>query len=406
MIVRLAWKNIWRNKLRSIVVIIAILLGMWAGTFIMGFYKGMMNQRIDTVIKDEVSHLQFHNPEYEAIDIGKIKYPLVNEKKITDYIQHNDKVKGYSSRVLINGVMSSPHAIGGVKVLGIDPKNENALTHIGEKLIEGNFFEKNSRKIPVVISQKQADKFHLKLKSKPIISFTNSKDEQHTLGLTVVGIYKTSNGMLDERNIYIPKDRLQHIPGGDIAHEIAVLFTTNDMVNDQLIQFRKDFPEQSVKTWMDISPGMKMMVDSMDTSLYVIVIIIMLALIFGIINTMLMAVLERTREFGMLMAIGMNKLKVFALVLLETLFLTLIGGPLGILVGYLTIHSFGQVGIDLGVFGKGMESMGFATIVYPQLESEKYIEIAILIFCFSIFAAIYPAIKALQLEPVKAIRKI
>jgi ABC-type antimicrobial peptide transport system permease subunit len=132
--------------------------------------------------------------------------------------------------------------------------------------------------------------------------------------------------------------------------------------------------------------------------------IILLALLFGIINTMLMAVLERTKELGMLMAIGMNKAKVFTMILLETVMLSFVGGICGILLGWALNLYFGVKGIDLGAWSTAYKSIGFDTLVYTKLSLSISLEIAVMVIVTGVIASIYPALKALKLKPAEAIR--
>jgi ABC-type antimicrobial peptide transport system permease subunit len=134
--------------------------------------------------------------------------------------------------------------------------------------------------------------------------------------------------------------------------------------------------------------------------------IIMFALIFGIINTMLMAVLERTKELGMLMSIGMNKWKVFLTIVFETVMLTIVGAPLGMLLGWITITLTSKSGIDLSMFEKGLEQFGMSGMVYPSLTPDTYISIGISIAFTALIASIYPARRAVKLKPVDALRKV
>ena len=132
--------------------------------------------------------------------------------------------------------------------------------------------------------------------------------------------------------------------------------------------------------------------------------IILVALLFSIINTMLMSVLDRVREFGMLMAVGMRKGQVFRMILLETVFLSMLGGPLGLLLSYVLINAVGSAGINLA--GAAYEDYGFATVVYPNLGGEAYFNVTIMVLVMAVVAALYPANKALKLNPVQAIRKL
>ena len=155
-----------------------------------------------------------------------------------------------------------------------------------------------------------------------------------------------------------------------------------------------------------ISPELNLFNEQMSSSTGIITAIIMLALIFGIINTMLMAVLERTKELGMLMAIGMNKGKVFLTIVFETLLLSMIGAPIGMLLGWLTIMATNRTGIDLTSYQKGLEQFNMSGMVYPSLTPDTYVTVAFAVFITALLASIYPARKAVKLRPVEAMRKI
>ena len=138
----------------------------------------------------------------------------------------------------------------------------------------------------------------------------------------------------------------------------------------------------------------------------IMTVIFMLALIFGIINTMLMAVLERIKELGMLMAVGMNKMNVFFMVVLETIFIALIGAPIGMLLGLMTTSYLHRVGIDLSNWSKALEEFGMSDVVRPSLNTETFMIIVLAVVITAILASVYPALKAIRLRPVEALRKI
>jgi putative ABC transport system permease protein len=144
----------------------------------------------------------------------------------------------------------------------------------------------------------------------------------------------------------------------------------------------------------------------MSQMLYFIIGIILLALAFGIVNTMLMAVMERTRELGMLMAVGLHKAKIFGMIVLETILLSVQGAILGMALGWLTIRYLSQTGINLSQFSSGLSSFGIGEHLYPALDPNQYPLIAGLVLLTALLAAIYPAIKALSLKPAAAIREV
>jgi ABC-type antimicrobial peptide transport system permease subunit len=153
-------------------------------------------------------------------------------------------------------------------------------------------------------------------------------------------------------------------------------------------------------------PELGLLTGVMDYMLYIFMSIIFLALSFGIINTMLMAVMERVREIGMLMAIGMNKTKIFLMIMLETILLMLTGSFAGLVLSYAIVNFFGKYGIDLSKFASGLSGFGFSSMVYPFLETATYIKIVIMVVVAGIISSIVPARKALKLNPSEAIRKL
>ena len=140
--------------------------------------------------------------------------------------------------------------------------------------------------------------------------------------------------------------------------------------------------------------------------MYIIMIVIVVALLFGIVNTIVMSILERKREMGVLISIGMNTNKVRMMIALESMIYGVIGGPIGVLIGYLSIQYFGRYGLDLGAYGQGMEEFGMETIVYFSLESSMYVIYGVVITLSSFLAGLYPARIATRMNPIEAIRSI
>ncbi|MGD9931928.1 MAG: ABC transporter permease [Mangrovibacterium sp.] len=188
------------------------------------------------------------------------------------------------------------------------------------------------------------------------------------------------------------------------CHEIAVFLNDNLLLDRVNTELTGKLPDLDIKNWREIMPEVYLLESSFNLTMYIFIGIILLALLFGIINTMLMAVLERTKELGMLMAIGMNKSRVFMMILLETVMLSLFGGMWGILLGWLLNAWFGMQGIDLGAWSAAYQSMGFDTLVYTHLPLSISLQIAWMVIVTGILAAIYPAIKALKLKPAEAVR--
>ncbi|MCB0707648.1 MAG: FtsX-like permease family protein, partial [Saprospiraceae bacterium] len=192
----------------------------------------------------------------------------------------------------------------------------------------------------------------------------------------------------------------------NIGHEAALLLQSTDMIGVVQNRLKAAHPELMVKNYAEISPEIELFNTQMKMSSTIIIVIVMLALIFGIINTMLMAVLERYKELGMLMAVGMNKLRVFFMIVFETIMLGLIALPLGLGLGYGSVQLLAEKGIDLSNYSKGMQEFGMSEIIYPSANTDLYLQLAFAVLFTALLGSIYPAYKAIRLRPVEAMRKL
>ena len=322
-------------------------------------------------------------------------------------MQSNENVASASARIITTGMITSPTTASGVKIYGINPLQEEKQIGLHENVRQGSYFE-SDKENEILIGEKLAKKLKIKVKSKVVLTFTDINVEMISAAFRVGGLYRSKNISLDEVNVYVQQKYLRKLLGlGDAeSNEIAILLE-NEIQLDSIKKYStKLVPQAKVEDWKELSPELGMIIESFNLYTYIITGIILLALTFGIVNTMLMSVLERIRELGMLMAIGLNKRKIFFMIMLETLYLTLIGCPIGLLIGWLSIDFLGKHGINISMFSEGLASYGFSSIIYPSLDNEKYIIVAVMCFITALLAAIYPAFKALQLNPSEAIRKI
>lgn len=407
----LAWRNVWRNKTRSMVVIIAIALGIWAALFMSGFASGMVESYINNAINNVVSHIQIHHPEFK--EEQNIQHSIPNSADIQKRIAQEEGVKGVSIRTLVNGMVSSSAGGRGAQIVGVAPKDEAQTRGINTHLIKGTYFQ-SDRKNQLVLSKRLADKLQVKLRSKVVLTFHNMDTVTTAAAFRVVGIFDTDNNPFDEGKVFVLRKDLTRLLTKDtrtgntpeLAHEIAVLLDGTNQIEERVQRIQEANPNLLVESYRTIAPDLRLYEGQMANVSLIYFSIILLALVFGIINTMLMAVLERMRELGMLMAIGMNKVKVFILIVLETFMLSLVGVPVGILLGFLTIQYFGNYGLDLSTYSESMQEYGISAIVYFDLDPIVYVQAPILVSITALIASIYPAWKAINLKPVEAIRKI
>jgi len=403
LIFNIAWKNIWRNRFRSIIIMSAITLGIFAGLFLVAFSKGMTIQRISAALNTEISHIQIHQPDFLVQE--EIKMLINPIDQIEGTLKKDDRIAGISFRILLNSIASSAETGTNVKVNGINVADEKTVTDLHTKIIEGSYFGREARN-PVVISKRLAEKLKLKLNSKLVLQIQDLHGNIAPAAFRIVGIYKTSNTVFDEFNVFVQKSDLYTLTGIEptSAHEVFILLKDYLAAKQVAKELQQKFPSLEVKSWKERSMVLSYLNDAMDQYLYIIMVIILIALLFGIVNTMMMAILERIKELGMLMAIGMKKGKIFSMIVLETVMLSLTGAVFGIILGMMTIRYFGRVGIDLSIWSKGLEEVGFDPIVYTSIDWFFVAVVVVFVVATGILASIFPAMKALRLKPVEALR--
>jgi len=252
-----------------------------------------------------------------------------------------------------------------------------------------------------------AKKLNVKMRSKVVLTFQKDDGEIVAGAFRVAGIYKTISSQADELNIYVKESDVHRLLGLENEfHEIAILLKDFEQIDEETELLKARFPNLEIRPWNVVSPELGYANEMMTQMLYLFIAVILFALSFGIINTMLMAVLERNRQLAMLMSIGMNKPLVFLMIVYETIFISMIGGPLGVLLGYITINYYGNVGIDLSIVSEGLENFGVGSMVYTQLDSACYADVTIMVLVSALLSSIYPAWKALSVNPAEGVRGI
>jgi len=403
-LIKISWRNIWRNKLRSLVVIISIVFGLLGGIIIIAMSYGLNEERMNNAVDTYLSHIQIHNNLFS--EDYNIKHTINNLDIIEKTINEDKRVVSYSKRIVLNGMLSNSNGSYGIQVKGIDPDEEIKVTNTHEKIIEGEYF-RSKRDNTILVGKKLADKLNLKLKSKAVITFQDENYELTSLLFRVEGIFRSGNSRYDEMNVFVQnKSIIKNLPGFNGYHEMPILLSDIELrgeVKKDLIPLSSD---NIVEGWDDISKELAYANEMLSAVLYIFMMIILSGLSFGVINTMLMAILERRKEIGMLMSIGMNRYKIFMMISFETIFLSLIALPFGLITSFLIVEYYSVVGIDLSIVEAGLENFGVGTRLYFKVPDEEYFYVSLMVFVISIFSSVFPSIRALKINPVEATKTI
>ncbi|RTR32690.1 ABC transporter permease [Shewanella atlantica] len=405
MLIKLAWRNLWRNKLRTAIMLSAMAFGLIGVVTMIGFMNGMYGNMIDNAISWQTSHVQVHHQDF--VDNPETTLAIVEPELITAELDKISEVIAWSERFIVDGMVASARSSRGVRVNGVDIDAEARVTPIASSVKEGSWLPAEGRH-PVVVSLKTAQRLRLKLGSKVVITFSNAEKDVTGAAFRVSGFFSTPSSNFDDGNIYVRRTDLMAMAGIDGSHEIAVLLDDkNKMSNALAISVRDKIrlitsSENSVRDWQQIQPMLASIIAQMGPSNAILLGIFVLAMGFGVVNIMLMSVFERTREFGVLMAVGMQKHKVFALIIFETSLLGVTGATLGLMSSLGLIELLQITGIPLGNMAEGLGAFGVDTTLYPQVAASEYRYIFITVVLVCVLAALYPARQILKQRPVDA----
>lgn len=401
MLLGLAWKNIWRSKKRSFVLLSAIALGVWGGLFASGIMYGLTDQMIKTAISTQLSDIQIHEPGFlEGKQVGDT---IPDIDGVMRFVRGQPFTSAAVRRMVITGMISSPTNSRGVRILGIEQAEESKATDVADQVTQGAYF--GTGKNLVLVGQKLADRLGLKLGSKLVLTFQGGDESILSGAFRICGIFKTASSALDESTVFVRAADLARLSGPSAGfHEVAVVLRPGSDLDRSAGIIRQAYPDLSTQTWKELAPELNYMSAMTARMLYIFLAVIMLGLLFGITNTMLMSLLDRLHEFGVLIALGMGRKRLFAMLTLEALWICALGGLVGILGGYLTLLHLGRTGIDLSMFAQGLSSFGVGSRLYMSVPAAMYAALPLLIVVTALLSAVFPGIKAVRLSPARAMR--
>jgi ABC-type lipoprotein release transport system permease subunit len=399
----LAWRNLWRNHRRTLIMLAAITVGVWAMIFMTALMRGMVDDMLLNGIRSLPGEVQIHHPEYR--DDPSINNSIEAPGDTLTKALQIPEVTAWTSRVRVPAVVSSERDTRGVILLGVEPNSEVRVSFDADTISEGRFLEDSSDS-GLVIGAKLANHLETDLGKRVVVMSQDPNNNIADRGFRVVGIYKAKLASLEETNIYAGRDTVQKLLKlGEKISEIAI--TGEDYRHvDQWYPRIKQAAGEDVETlpWYQVDTYLGSMLAMMDGFVLVWIIIVFLALSFGLVNTLVMAVFERVREIGLMQALGMRPSTILYQILMESLLLLLIGLALGNVIAVGTVIPL-QDGIDISVVAEGMEMMGTSSMLYPALQPNDMIMANVIVIVLGLLTSILPAWRASRYDPVEALNK-
>ncbi|NOX36265.1 MAG: ABC transporter permease [Calditrichaeota bacterium] len=404
MLWKIAWRNIWRNKRRSLIVLVSIVVGLVAMVLTDTLYLGTIRQMLDNRIGSHIGHIQIHRQGFR--EDPTVKNFLPDSRKVEQVVSQQPGIQAYSRRVLSFGLVSSATNAAGVTIVGIEPASESRITFIHNHILEGRYLSGQERAI--LIGKKLAEKLDVQLGDKLVIMVSALDGTIGSDVFRIVGIFQTTSSNFDRAYIYIPLNRAQQLLNlGNQISEIVIRVVDLEKMERIQSQLQSQLGNAyEVLNFKEIIPLLVYYMSLYEEMMMVYYGIIGLAIVFGIINIMLMSIMERIHEIGVLMAIGMSNRRIFAMILLEATQLGFLGTFIGLLLSIGIYIPLAHTGIDLSMFSESLMSFGVGTKIYPILNHTVLLNALLIIPTITILGAIYPARKAIKFEPVAAIRYI
>lgn len=397
----LAWRNLWRNHRRTTIMLAAITVGVWAMIFMTALMRGMVDDMLLNGIRSMPGEVQIHHPEYRDDPSINNSIPAPSTELLEAL--KTPEVVAWTSRVRVQAVISSERDSRGIVLLGVEPDSELQVSFDSDSIREGRFLEDSDDR-GLVIGVKMAEHLETDLGKRVVVMSQDPENNIADRGFRIVGIYKAKLASLEEMYVYAGRNTIQKMLKLDNrVSEIAI--TGEDYRNvDRWYPRIKQAAGQEVETmtWYEANAYLGSMMSMMDGFVLVWVIVIFLALSFGLVNTLVMAVFERIREIGLMQALGMRPAMIMYQILIESFLLLSIGLIIGNVFAVATIIPL-QSGIDISAVAKGMEMMGTSSMLYPALKIEDMVLANVIVIILGLLTSILPAWRAASYDPIKAL---
>jgi len=404
---QLAWRNIWRNSRRTTVILLAVVIGAWnmifAGALMRGVEVGMIKNNIATL----TGNIQIHHKGYrnDPVIDNCITDPDTVEAALAKILPPEAR---WTSRVRVSAVASNARHSNGVTLVGIDPSQEAETSFIGQAVTRGRYLAPDDI-YGIVVGKALLDQFDTKIGHKLVLMSPASDGNIASRAFRIIGIFRAEMKSTEKRFVFVTKPAAQQmLQLRNRVSEFSIAMP-NRLDNRPLaaaLQSKLPADRYEVSTWRDLLPVLNAYLKLSDGFIYIWYIVIFIAMGFGIVNTTLMAVFERMREFGLLKALGMKPSWIIRGVLTEAFLILLIGMFIGNILGFLSVLALSGSGIDLSALSAGTEFAGMSRILYPVIYAKDVVIANLVVFILGLLVSLYPAVKAARFTPVEALSQV
>ena len=366
---------------------------------------GMYIKIFDLMVEQQMGHIQVNHPDYPG---KRSMYDtLENADQLLATIDDVEGVKAAGAKLNGFGLMGGPKASAGGQLIGIDPERERTLTEVWDRMEAGSYLEPD-KPGTIIVGHGLAEDLGVDVGGEVVVVTQASDGSLGNALYEVVGIFKSGDAGMDKSGGFVQLSDLQEllVLEGQV-HQITVLADDRDGLPPVAAAISSKAPDQLVRTWMEVSPSTEQLMAMQDASSFVILFIVFLVASFGVVNTMLVSVFERTTEFGVMRALGVAPFQLVRLVVVEAVLLGLLSAVGGLILGGLLDAYLVFNGLDFSASlpdGFEFEGIAMEPIMFGAVRVEPIVTTIVLLIVVSALASVWPAARAAWIKPVDAIR--
>jgi putative ABC transport system permease protein len=402
----ISWRNLWRQKRRSLVVISSIAIGIFAMMLAVGFSNGMMVQMVDNTIGLSLGDIAIHRNGFQ--ENMKLERNFLPGRWLLDLLRGDKSIKAFSPRVKTKGMIRSSEASRGVMIIGIDPDSEKKVSTIYRYTIPagGGRYITDPSADEILVSKSLAEKLDLNIGDRAVLMLQDEHHEIVGVGLQVVGFFETPMGRFDKSVVFMGIKKLQEITGmAGAVSEMTLIIQDENRIDEVKRALSVGINDSSLEvlTWKDMAPNLVSSIQLINAAMIIFFLIIFITVIFSIANTLIMSIIERFHELGVMKCIGTRPSQVFFMIMFEAINLGLIGLATGIVTGIPVVLLLSHFGIDMSFALDTVRKMGVGNTIYPIIYLKDILNASEIVLMTTIIAAIYPAIKAAVIKPLESL---
>ncbi|MFO8235227.1 MAG: FtsX-like permease family protein [Bacteroidales bacterium] len=401
---KLAWRNIWRNKRRTLITTASIFFAIFFALIMRAFQLGSYSNMIDNAVQLYSGHIQIHGKGYT--NNQSINNSFEHDDQLLNMLDENEQIKDAIPRIESFSLISSGKKTKGAVLMGINPEKQDEMSKLSDKIVNGSYMENGENS--ALISKTLSDFLQVTVNDTIVLLSQGYHGATAAGKYRVKGIVKIPKPDLDNKMVYLPlKAAQQMYYANNRLTTVSVNIYDPDKLQSVVNQLQDDLPEDKyeIQSWKEIMPELVQQIESDNASGWILLAILYIIIAFGVFGTVMMMIVERKKEFGVMIAVGMKKFKLSVIVALEMFFIGILGlvsGMVGSMPIILYLH-YNPIRLT-GELAETIEMYGIEPVLPLAWQVDYFINQFVIVALIVIVAILYPVYSITKIQPLRAMR--